>query len=243
MFLESLNSISSGLSGKKLTPEEIENALTLIESTDLIEEGFPKEASIKFEENFLAGSDLSMSDLTNASFFLNSLNAKKLSKAKSIEALSTSTNQVLSAVQNRVLTLNNTNVSELISELEEVPEIDLVQLTSTLSGMEGQFSSTIKEAGDVVSNSTAQLQDASSTIASATQSLSFAAGAAMVAAAYSLDQAATAIANTISAGVAVDLEAASQGMGFDDFAAAVEAYNQQYGTNYTTETAAEALGQ
>ena len=123
MFLESLNSISSGLSGKKLTPEEIENALTLIESTDLIEEGFPKEASIKFEENFLAGSDLSMSDLTNASFFLNSLNAKKLSKAKSIEALSTSTNQVLSAVQNRVLTLNNTNVSELISELEEVPKI------------------------------------------------------------------------------------------------------------------------
>ena len=64
----------------------------------------------------------------------------------------------------------------------------------------------------------------------------------MVAAAYSLDQA-TALANTISAGVAVDLEAASQGMGFDDFAAAVEAYNQQYGTNYTTETAAEALGQ
>ena len=65
----------------------------------------------------------------------------------------------------------------------------------------------------------------------------------MAAAAYSLDQAATAIANTISAGVAVDLESASQGMGFDDFASAVEAYNQQYGTNYTTQSAKEALGQ
>ena len=65
----------------------------------------------------------------------------------------------------------------------------------------------------------------------------------MSAAAYSLDEAATAISNTISAGVSVDLEAASQGMGYDDFAAAVDAYNQQYGTNYTVESAKDALGQ
>ena len=70
LLLESLNDISSGLSGKTLTSKEIENALTVIDSTDLIEELFPKEANIKFEENFLAGSDLSISDLTNASFFL-----------------------------------------------------------------------------------------------------------------------------------------------------------------------------
>lgn len=243
LLLESLNNISSGLSGKTLTPREIENALTLIDSTDLIEERFPKEANIKFEENFLTGSDLSISDLTNASFFLNSLNAKKLSKAKNIAELSTSTDQVLSAVQNRVLNLNSTNVSDLISELESAPEIDLVQLTSAVSEMGGQLSSTIDEAAEVVSESTSQLKDASSTIASATQSLSFAAGAAMASAAYSLDQAATAIANTISAGVAVDLDAASQGMGFQDFGAAVEAYNQQHGTNYTTQSAAQALGQ
>ena len=243
LLLESLNDISSGLSGKTLTPKEIENALTLIDSTDLIEERFPKEANIKFEENFLAGSDLSISDLTNASFFLNSLNAKKLSKAKNIAELSTSTEQVLSAVQNRVLNLTSNNVSDLISELEAAPEIDLVQLTNALSEMDGQLSSTIDEAAEVVSETTSQLQDASSSVASATQSLSFAAGAAMASAAYSLDQAATAIANTISAGVAVDLDAASQGMGFNDFAAAVEAYNQQHGTNYTPQSAAQALGQ
>lgn len=243
LLLESLNNISSSLSGKTLTPREIENALTLIDSTDLIEERFPKEANINFEENFLAGSDLSISDLTNASFFLNSLNAKKLSKAKNIAELSTSTDQVLSAVQSRVLNLNSTNVSNLISELESAPEIDLVQLTASLSEMGGQLSSTIDEAANVVSESTSQLKDASNTIASATQSLSFAAGAAMASAAYSLDQAATAIANTISAGVAVDLNAASQGMGFEDFGAAVEAYNQQHGTNYTPQSAAQALGQ
>ena len=243
LLLESLNDISSSLSGKSLTTKEIENALTVIDSTDLIEELFPKEANIKFEENFLAGSDLSISDLTNASFFLNSLNAKKLGKAREIAELSTSTEQVLSAVQNKVLNLTSNNVSDLISELEAAPEIDLVQLTSSLSAMDGQLSSTIDEAAEVVSESTRQLQDTASTVASATQSLSFAAGAAMASAAYSLDQAATAIANTISAGVAVDLDAASQGMGFDDFGAAVEAYNQQHGTNYTTQSAAQALGQ
>lgn len=250
LLLESLNDISSSLSGKTLTTKEIENALTVIDSTDLIEELFPKEANIKFEENFLAGSDLSISDLTNASFFLNSLNAKKLSKARDMAELSTSTEQVLSAVQNKVLNLTSENVSDLISELEAAPEIDLVQLTSSLSAMDGQLSSTIDEAAEVVSESTSQLQDTASTVASATQSLasatqslSFAAGAAMASAAYSLDQAATAIANTISAGVAVDLDAASQGMGFEDFGAAVEAYNQQHGTNYTTQSAAQALGQ
>tara|TARA_X000000950_G_scaffold285059_1_gene389712 strand:- start:127 stop:2154 length:2028 start_codon:yes stop_codon:yes gene_type:complete len=44
-------------------------------------------------------------------------------------------------------------------------------------------------------------------------------------------------------GVSTDLEAAAQGLGYSSFASAVEAYNEQYGTNYTTETAKEALGQ
>ena len=44
-------------------------------------------------------------------------------------------------------------------------------------------------------------------------------------------------------GVSTDLEAAAQGLGYSSFAAAVDAYNKQYGTNYTVETAKEALGQ
>ena len=39
------------------------------------------------------------------------------------------------------------------------------------------------------------------------------------------------------------LEAAASGLGYSSFADAVAAYNEQYGTSYTTEEAAEALGQ
>jgi hypothetical protein len=45
-----------------------------------------------------------------------------------------------------------------------------------------------------------------------------------------------------SVGISTDLEAAASGLGYSSFADAVAAYNEQYGTNYTTEEAAEALG-
>ena len=55
------------------------------------------------------------------------------------------------------------------------------------------------------------------------------------------------VADTISAasaaGVSVDLEAAAEGLGYDSFADAVAAYNEQYGTNYSVDEAKEALGQ
>ncbi len=45
-----------------------------------------------------------------------------------------------------------------------------------------------------------------------------------------------------SVGISTDLEAVASGLGYSSFADAVAAYNEQYGTNYTTEEAAEALG-
>ena len=71
----------------------------------------------------------------------------------------------------------------------------------------------------------------------------FDAGALAAAASSSLQEVADTIAAASAAGVTVDLDATMQGMGFDDFAAAVAAYNEQYGTNYTVEQAREALGQ
>ena len=59
----------------------------------------------------------------------------------------------------------------------------------------------------------------------------------------SLQDVADTIAAASAAGVSVDLESAAQGLGYDSFASAVEAYNQQHGTNYTAEQAKEALGQ
>ncbi len=57
-----------------------------------------------------------------------------------------------------------------------------------------------------------------------------------------LQTVADSIALAASVGVSTDLEAAAQGLGYASFADAVAAYNEQYGTNYTVEEAAENLG-
>ena len=58
-----------------------------------------------------------------------------------------------------------------------------------------------------------------------------------------LQTVADSIAQAATVGVSTDLEAAAQGLGYNSFADAVDAYNKQYGTNYTVESAKEALGQ
>ena len=58
-----------------------------------------------------------------------------------------------------------------------------------------------------------------------------------------LQTVADSISQAATVGVSTDLEAAAQGLGYDSFADAVAAYNAKYGTNYTTDSAREALGQ
>ena len=58
-----------------------------------------------------------------------------------------------------------------------------------------------------------------------------------------LQTVADSIALAATVGVSTDLEAAASGLGYDSFADAVSAYNKEYGTNYSTEEAKEALGQ
>ena len=58
-----------------------------------------------------------------------------------------------------------------------------------------------------------------------------------------LQTVADSIALAATVGVSTDLEAAASGLGYDSFADAVSAYNEQYGTNYSAEEAKEALGQ
>ena len=72
---------------------------------------------------------------------------------------------------------------------------------------------------------------------------SFDAGKIAAASSTSLQEVADTIIAASSAGVSVDLDSTFQGMGYDSFADAVAAYNAEHGTNYTTETAREALGQ
>ncbi len=58
-----------------------------------------------------------------------------------------------------------------------------------------------------------------------------------------LQEVADTISQAAAVGVSTDLEAAAKGLGYNSFADAVAAYNEQYGTNYTEESAKEALGQ
>ena len=58
-----------------------------------------------------------------------------------------------------------------------------------------------------------------------------------------LQTVADSIALAATVGVSTDLEAAASGLGFDSFADAVSAYNEQYGTDYSVDEAKEALGQ
>ena len=58
-----------------------------------------------------------------------------------------------------------------------------------------------------------------------------------------LQTVADSIALAATVGVSTDLEAAASGLGYDSFADAVSAYNEQHGTNYSTDEAKEALGQ
>ena len=216
-------------------------------STELIEELLPKDVRISFDKGFLVGSNLSVSDLTNASYFLNSLNAQKLVNIKNVTNLLNSNNILLASAQEKIVQLSEKDISNIISELEQMPEIDLVQLSNAISNSSDVITSSTGElqqsVASILESSNDDLANAADQLNSASQTLSYAAGAAMASAAYSLDQAASAIANTISAGVSVDLEAAAQGLGFDDFASAVDAYNAEHGTNYTVDSAKDALGQ
>ena len=72
---------------------------------------------------------------------------------------------------------------------------------------------------------------------------SFEAGSIAASIGTDLQTVADSIATAAAVGVSTDLEAVSQGLGYNSFADAVAAYNAQYGTSYTEAEARENLGQ
>ena len=245
-MLSVLENITNELNKTNISKSTIQDSLTILDTTDFIEEKFPQLTKLNFPENFLVGSNLSIADLANASYFLNSLNKRRIQKLKDLDKLSNK-NNIMSKININIIDELKLEPLSLIKQLEKMPELDLVSLSSSIN----KTSSSILKNTDIVadnlnevtSSASSAISEAASQVESATTTLSRAAGEAMAAASYSLDQAATEIANTISAGVSVDLDAAAQGLGHDSFAAAVEAYNEQYGTSYTVDSAKEALGQ
>ena len=246
LMFQVLQNLTTQLNSNKKSKSLVQDTLTVLDITDFIEEKFPQVTKLQFPENFLVGSNLTVADLTNASFFLNSLNSRRLEKLKKLSDLSQS-DSILSKINTQIVDELSLEPLKLIQQLEKMPKLDLVSLSTSVN----KATSSILKNTEIVANnlnevtSTASnaIANATAQVESATTTLSRAAGAAMAAASYSLDQAAGEIANTISAGVSVDLDAAAQGLGHNDFAAAVDAYNAQYGTNYTVDSAKEALGQ
>ena len=246
LMFQVLQNLTTQLNSNKKSKSLVQDTLTVLDITDFIEEKFPQVTKLQFPENFLVGSNLTVADLTNASFFLNSLNSRRLEKLKKLSVLSQG-DSILSKINTQIVEELSLEPLKLIQQLEKMPKLDLVSLSTSVN----EATSSILKNTEIVANnlnevsSTASnaVANAAAQVESATTTLSRAAGAAMAAASYSLDQAAGEIANTISAGVSVDLDAAAQGLGHDDFAAAVDAYNAQYGTNYTVDSAKEALGQ
>ena len=246
LMFQVLQNLTTQLNSNKKSKSLVQDTLTVLDITDFIEEKFPQVTKLQFPKNFLVGSNLTVADLTNASFFLNSLNSRRLEKLKKLSDLSQG-DSILSKINTQIVDELSLEPLKLIQQLEKMPKLDLVSLSTSVNEttssilknteiVANNLNEVTSTASNVVANATAQVE-------SATTTLSRAAGAAMTAASYSLDQAAGEIANTISAGVSVDLDAAAQGLGHKDFAAAVDAYNAQYGTNYTVDSAKEALGQ
>ena len=243
-FYKTLKEIKDSITQEKLDNNMLSDILVIIDSLSNIENTFPKTVKIKFEKDFLVGANLTISDLKNASFFLNSLNKQKVQNLnKSIDLISSKKITQLSKIQRTVFQNFNVNPRILISELESMPEIDLIGLSSSIEKTTSELGKNISSLSENIENASNEVDKMTEKINSVSSSISFAVGASISIAASNLDQAAEMIANTISSGVAVDLEAASQGMGFDSFADAVNAYNEQYGTNYTVDSAKEALGQ
>ena len=246
LMFQVLQNLTTQLNSNEKSKSLVQDTLTVLDITDFIEEKFPQVTKLQFPENFLVGSNLTVADLTNASFFLNSLNSRRLEKLKKLSVLSQG-DSILSKINTQIVEELSLEPLKLIQQLEKMPKLDLVSLSTSVN----EATSSILKNTEIVSNNLNEITstasnavvNATAQVESATTTLSRAAGAAMAAASYSLDQAASEVANTISAGVSVDLDAAAQGLGHDDFAAAVDAYNAQYGTNYTVDSAKEALGQ
>ena len=243
-FYNTLKEIKDNITQEKLDNNMLSDILVILDSLSSIENTFPKTVKIKFEKDFLVGANLTISDLKNASFFLNSLNKQKVQNLnKSIDLISSKKITKLSKIQKIVFQNFNVNPRILISELESMPEIDLIELSSSIENTTSELGKNITSLSENIENASNEVDKMTEKINSVSSSISYAVGTSISIAASNLDQAAEMIANTISSGVAVDLEAASQGMGFDSFADAVNAYNEQYGTNYTVDSAKEALGQ
>ncbi len=123
--------------------------------------------------------------------------------------------------------------------------IDMGDLTRTLENNDLNTNDVIRGINFDASNFS-DLANALSTMANDPESMAFLsreAGAVFADMGTSLNTVAESVALAIEAGVNVDLESMSQGLGYNSFASAVDAYNAANGTDLSVDDAKKALGQ
>ena len=130
-----------------ISKSTIQDSLTILDTTDFIEEKFPQLTKLNFPENFLVGSNLSIADLANASYFLNSLNKRRIQKLKDLDKLSNK-NNIMSKINIKIIDELKLEPLSLIKQLEKMPELDLVSLSSSIN----KTSSSILKNTDIVMN-------------------------------------------------------------------------------------------
>ena len=131
-MLSVLEDITNELNKTKISKSTIQDSLTILDTTDFIEEKFPQKTKLNFPENFLIGSNLSIADLANASYFLNSLNKRRIQKLKDLDKLSNK-NNIMSKININIIDELKLEPLSLIEQLEKMPELDLVSLSSSIN--------------------------------------------------------------------------------------------------------------
>ena len=147
--------------------------------------------------------------------------------------------------QNFTITLNN--YSQLVGNSVGIEINDFKDLTKYANELYGSDMSTEDYASHWQNSqyldSTSNWGDVTMCVDLINQVGSFDAASIAKSLGTDLQTVADSISHAATVGVSTDLEAAAQGLGYGSFADAVAAYNKQYGTSYTVESAKEALGQ
>ncbi|HIF61152.1 MAG TPA: hypothetical protein EYQ26_16965 [Rhodospirillales bacterium] len=131
------------------------------------------------------------------------------------------------------------DLNKLIEETNNLPIDQITSLAKLFS--EPTLNVNIDDITREFSKSSQEINNTTESLNSISSELSYAAGQYLASIGADLQTVADTIATAIQSGITADLNAISQGMGFSSFAAAVAAYNAQYGTNYTTQQARDAL--
>ena len=90
---------------------------------------------------------MSIADLANASYFLNSLNKRRIQKLKDLDKLSNK-NNIISKININIIDELKLEPLSLIKQLEKMPELDLVSLSSSIN----KTSSSLLKNTDIVAD-------------------------------------------------------------------------------------------